>query len=121
MPDILKLKKLTIPPDFLADFTKAKNTFLHQPVFDPITRKIRPLNDYPDGLQSASVAYAGECPLRKTIYSIKCIYLNCFCFLPIYHNLFALDCCQFVRLKIGLSNSLRKCFLANATSCEVSI
>ncbi|TRY90760.1 hypothetical protein DNTS_028638 [Danionella cerebrum] len=67
-PDILKvIKKLgqylkmdiSVPDEYIEGFTKANNTFLYQLVFDPLRRKVVPLNPYPDNIDPASLSYAG--------------------------------------------------------------
>ncbi|XP_043119398.1 exonuclease 1 isoform X2 [Puntigrus tetrazona] len=67
-PDILKVIKkmgqylkmdITVPDEYIEGFTKADNTFLYQLVFDPLKRKVVPLNPYPDHIDPASLNYAG--------------------------------------------------------------
>ncbi|XP_063048024.1 exonuclease 1 isoform X2 [Engraulis encrasicolus] len=67
-PDILKVIKkmgqylkmnLTVPEEYLEGFTKAENTFLYQLVFDPMSRKVVPLNPYPADIDPATLTYAG--------------------------------------------------------------
>uniref|UniRef100_A0A8C1W9Z4 Exonuclease 1 n=1 Tax=Cyprinus carpio TaxID=7962 RepID=A0A8C1W9Z4_CYPCA len=67
-PDILKVIKkmgqylkmdITVPDEYIEGFTKANNTFLYQLVFDPLKRKVVPLNPYPDHIDPASLSYAG--------------------------------------------------------------
>ncbi|XP_070257216.1 exonuclease 1 [Myotis yumanensis] len=68
-PDIVKvIKKLghylkmniTVPEDYIKGFIRANNTFLYQLVFDPIRRKLVPLNDYGDDIDPAALGYAGR-------------------------------------------------------------
>ncbi|XP_059533465.1 exonuclease 1 isoform X2 [Myotis daubentonii] len=68
-PDIVKvIKKLghylkmniTVPEDYIKGFIRANNTFLYQLVFDPIRRKLVPLNDYGDDVDPAALSYAGR-------------------------------------------------------------
>uniref|UniRef100_L7N119 Exonuclease 1 n=1 Tax=Myotis lucifugus TaxID=59463 RepID=L7N119_MYOLU len=68
-PDIVKvIKKLghylkmniTVPEDYIKGFIRANNTFLYQLVFDPIRRKLVPLNDYGDDIDPAALSYAGR-------------------------------------------------------------
>ncbi|VDM95525.1 unnamed protein product [Thelazia callipaeda] len=47
LPRYLNKNSLKITKQFIADFIRAENTFLHQIIFDPIERRQRPLNDYP--------------------------------------------------------------------------
>ncbi|XP_051724948.1 exonuclease 1 [Ctenopharyngodon idella] len=67
-PDILKVIKkmgqylkmdISVPNEYIEGFTKANNTFLYQLVFDPLRRKVVPLNPYPDHIDPASLSYAG--------------------------------------------------------------
>ncbi|XP_067310704.1 exonuclease 1 isoform X1 [Pseudorasbora parva] len=67
-PDILKVIKkmgqylkmdISVPDEYIEGFTKANNTFLYQLVFDPLRRKVAPLNPYPDHIDPASLSYAG--------------------------------------------------------------
>ncbi|XP_073683652.1 exonuclease 1 [Garra rufa] len=67
-PDILKVIKkigqylkmdIAVPDEYIEGFTKANNTFLYQLVFDPLRRKVVPLNPYPDHVDPASLSYAG--------------------------------------------------------------
>ncbi|XDV43136.1 hypothetical protein PO909_011665 [Leuciscus waleckii] len=67
-PDILKVIKkmgqylkmdISVPNEYIEGFTKADNTFLYQLVFDPLKRKVVPLNPYPDHIDPASLSYAG--------------------------------------------------------------
>lgn len=60
LPEILKKASLTVSPEYVEGFLKAKNTFLHQPVFDPVTKETRPLNPYVQGTDPASLAYTGQ-------------------------------------------------------------
>ena len=52
---------VTVTPDYIDGFIKADQTFLYQLVFDPRTRKLRPLNDYADEtLTSKKLPFCGE-------------------------------------------------------------
>ena len=59
MPTTLKMPSLTVTPDYVEGFFKANNTFLYQLVFDPIDRKLKPLNPYPDDINPQDLTYAG--------------------------------------------------------------
>uniref|UniRef100_A0A8C7XDB9 Exonuclease 1 n=1 Tax=Oryzias sinensis TaxID=183150 RepID=A0A8C7XDB9_9TELE len=70
-PDILKVIKkmgqylkmnLVVPKEYVEGFIRANNTFLHQLVFDPVQRKVIPLNPYPEHADPASLSYAGLNP-----------------------------------------------------------
>ncbi|XP_019954111.2 exonuclease 1 isoform X1 [Paralichthys olivaceus] len=67
-PDILKVirkmgqylkSNLVVPEQYIEGFIRANNTFLHQLVFDPIRRKVVPLNPYPEHTDPATLSYAG--------------------------------------------------------------
>ncbi|XP_053515597.1 exonuclease 1 isoform X2 [Artibeus jamaicensis] len=68
-PDIVKVIKkigyylkmnITVPEDYIEGFIRANNTFLYQLVFDPIRRKLIPLNDYGDDVDPETLSYAGR-------------------------------------------------------------
>ncbi|KAK1170989.1 exonuclease 1-like [Acipenser oxyrinchus oxyrinchus] len=68
-PDIIKVIKkigqylkmsVTVPDEYIEGFTRANNTFLYQLVFDPISRRLVPLNPYPDDIDPKSLSYAGH-------------------------------------------------------------
>ncbi|KAM9212772.1 exonuclease 1 [Dugong dugon] len=67
-PDIVKVIKkighylkmnITVPEDYIKGFIRANNTFLYQLVFDPIKRKLVPLNAYEDDIDPETLSYAG--------------------------------------------------------------
>lgn len=53
---------LSVPEDYVEGFVRANNTFLHQLVFDPVSREAVPLNPYPAHLDVKSLSYAGLYP-----------------------------------------------------------
>ncbi|KAF7461779.1 exonuclease 1 [Marmota monax] len=68
-PDIVKVIKkighylkmnITVPEDYIKGFIRANNTFLYQLVFDPIKRKLVPLNAYEDDIDPETLSYAGQ-------------------------------------------------------------
>ncbi|NXY07051.1 EXO1 Exonuclease, partial [Pteruthius melanotis] len=68
-PDIIKVIKkmgqylkmnITVPEEYIQGFTRANNTFLYQLVFDPINRKLVPLNAYEDDIDPETLTYAGR-------------------------------------------------------------
>lgn len=68
-PDILKVVRkighylkmnITVPEDYIKGFIRANNTFLYQLVFDPIKRKLIPLNAYEDDVDPKILSYAGQ-------------------------------------------------------------
>ncbi|CAL8255565.1 unnamed protein product [Lota lota] len=58
MGQYLKMS-VTVPEEYLQGFVKADNTFLYQLVFDPLRRKVVPLNPYPEHLDPSTLSYAG--------------------------------------------------------------
>ncbi|XP_068227346.1 exonuclease 1 isoform X2 [Palaemon carinicauda] len=60
LPSYLKMPQLEVTQEYRDGFIKARNTFLHQLVFDPIERLLKPLNDYPDGKGPLDFPYAGK-------------------------------------------------------------
>ncbi|XP_071399578.1 exonuclease 1 [Centroberyx affinis] len=68
-PDILKVIRkmgqylkmnVVVPEEYVEGFVKANNTFLYQLVFDPVRRKVAPLNPYPEHIDPAALSYAGH-------------------------------------------------------------
>ncbi|NXE11655.1 EXO1 Exonuclease, partial [Lophotis ruficrista] len=68
-PDIIKVIKkmgqylkmnITVPEEYIQGFTRANNTFLYQLVFDPVNRKLVPLNAYGDDIDPETLIYAGR-------------------------------------------------------------
>ncbi|NXC81498.1 EXO1 Exonuclease, partial [Cercotrichas coryphoeus] len=68
-PDIIKVIKkmgqylkmnITVPEEYVQGFTRANNTFLYQLVFDPVNRKLVPLNAYGDDIDPETLTYAGR-------------------------------------------------------------
>ncbi|NXQ55466.1 EXO1 Exonuclease, partial [Anthoscopus minutus] len=68
-PDIIKVIKkmgqylkmnITVSEEYLQGFTRANNTFLYQLVFDPVNRKLVPLNAYRDDIDPETLNYAGR-------------------------------------------------------------
>ncbi|NXY64821.1 EXO1 Exonuclease, partial [Callaeas wilsoni] len=68
-PDIIKIIKkmgqylkmnITVPEEYILGFTRANNTFLYQLVFDPVNRKLVPLNAYEDDIDPETLTYAGR-------------------------------------------------------------
>lgn len=58
MAQYLKMN-LVIPEEYIEGFIRANNTFLHQLVFDPVSRRVVPLNPYPDHIRGDALTYAG--------------------------------------------------------------
>ncbi|TNN26745.1 Exonuclease 1 [Liparis tanakae] len=58
MGQYLKMN-LVIPEQYVEGFVRADNTFLYQLVFDPVRRKVVPLNPYLEHIDPASLGYAG--------------------------------------------------------------
>ncbi|XP_074844738.1 exonuclease 1 [Carettochelys insculpta] len=68
-PDIIKVIKkigqylkmnITVSEEYIEGFIRANNTFLYQLVFDPIKRKLVPLNAYDDSVDPETLIYAGR-------------------------------------------------------------
>ncbi|KAJ8359604.1 hypothetical protein SKAU_G00161290 [Synaphobranchus kaupii] len=68
-PDILKVIRkmgqylkmnVAVSEEYIEGFVKANNTFLYQLIFDPIRRKVVPLNPYPDDIDPGCLGYAGH-------------------------------------------------------------
>ncbi|NXX18688.1 EXO1 Exonuclease, partial [Podargus strigoides] len=68
-PDIIKVIKkmgqylkmnITVTEEYIQGFTRANNTFLYQLVFDPVNRKLVPLNAYGDDIDPEALIYAGR-------------------------------------------------------------
>ncbi|NWS70035.1 EXO1 Exonuclease, partial [Crotophaga sulcirostris] len=68
-PDIIKVIKkmgqylktnITVSEEYIQGFIRANNTFLYQLVFDPIKRKLIPLNAYEDDIDPETLIYAGR-------------------------------------------------------------
>ncbi|KAI3363361.1 hypothetical protein L3Q82_011570, partial [Scortum barcoo] len=58
MGQYLKMN-LVIPEQYIEGFIRANNTFLYQLVFDPVRRKVVPLNPYPEHIDPATLGYTG--------------------------------------------------------------
>ncbi|XP_023152239.2 exonuclease 1 [Amphiprion ocellaris] len=67
-PDILKVIRkmgqylkmsIVVPEQYIEGFIRANNTFLYQLAFDPVRRKVVPLNPYPEHIDPATLSYAG--------------------------------------------------------------
>uniref|UniRef100_A0A452H675 Exonuclease 1 n=1 Tax=Gopherus agassizii TaxID=38772 RepID=A0A452H675_9SAUR len=68
-PDIIKVIKkigqylkmnITVSEEYIEGFIRANNTFLYQLVFDPVKRKLVPLNAYDDNVDPETLLYAGR-------------------------------------------------------------
>uniref|UniRef100_A0A803SVQ3 Exonuclease 1 n=1 Tax=Anolis carolinensis TaxID=28377 RepID=A0A803SVQ3_ANOCA len=68
-PDIIKVigkmgqylkMNILVPDDYLQGFIRANNTFLYQLVFDPVRRKLVPLNAYENDIDPETLHYAGR-------------------------------------------------------------
>lgn len=53
---------LAVPDEYIDGFIRANNTFLYQLVYDPLQRRLRPLNSYEEGLNAQHLPYAGAYP-----------------------------------------------------------
>ncbi|GAB1601260.1 exonuclease 1-like [Argonauta hians] len=52
-------KSLNVPNEYIEGFIRAENTFLYQLVFDPLSRRLVPLNPYPEDIAPDDLKYAG--------------------------------------------------------------
>ncbi|XP_077201061.1 exonuclease 1 isoform X2 [Paroedura picta] len=68
-PDIIKVigkigqylkMNVSVPQEYIEGFIRANNTFLYQLVFDPVRRKLIPLNAYGDDVDPETLLYAGK-------------------------------------------------------------
>ncbi|XP_037128153.1 exonuclease 1 isoform X2 [Syngnathus acus] len=50
---------LVVPEEYMDGFVRANQTFLYQLVFDPVSRKMVPLNPYEEDIDPATLGYAG--------------------------------------------------------------
>ncbi|XP_049591845.1 exonuclease 1 [Syngnathus scovelli] len=50
---------LVVPEEYMDGFVRANQTFLYQLVFDPVSRKMVPLNPYEEDIDPATLSYAG--------------------------------------------------------------
>lgn len=53
---------LAVPDEYIDGLIRANNTFLYQLVYDPLQRRLRPLNSYEEGLNAQQLPYAGAYP-----------------------------------------------------------
>ena len=52
--------QVQVTQEYIDGFVKANETFLYQLVFDPKSRKLRPIHDYPSGLNANVLPYCGS-------------------------------------------------------------
>jgi len=60
IPHYMKMPSLTVTQSYMDGFVQADNTFLYQVVFDPITRRERPLTDYRADVNPDQLSYCGH-------------------------------------------------------------
>ncbi|XP_036362975.1 exonuclease 1 isoform X2 [Octopus sinensis] len=63
-------KSFSVPNEYIEGFIRAENTFLYQLIFDPLTRKLLPLNPYPEDLTPDDLHYAGTYIPRSEAFDI---------------------------------------------------
>lgn len=63
-----------VPDDYEKSFKQADETFLYQLVFDPVSMKLVPLNELPEGVQPGDLEFAGPYPYNKTSNSNCCFF-----------------------------------------------
>lgn len=54
-----------VPDDYEKSFKHADETFLYQLVFDPVSMKLVPLNELPEGVEPGDLEFAGPYPYTK--------------------------------------------------------
>jgi exonuclease-1 len=69
LPSYLKMS-LVVTDEYIEGFIKADNTFLYQLTFDPLTRKLCPLNPYPPEVNAEEMKYAGRHFSNERAYQI---------------------------------------------------
>jgi len=60
IPAYLNMPQLQVTEEYVRGFQQANETFLYQIVFDPKSKKFRPLCDYPENCDPAQMSFAGE-------------------------------------------------------------
>lgn len=60
LPQYMNNMHLVITTEYKANFARANYTFLYQIVFDPMKRKLVPLNSLPSDLRAANLHFAGQ-------------------------------------------------------------
>lgn len=68
------MPSLSVCACFITGFFKAVNTFLYQLVYDPMQRRVVPLNPYPDDVTPSELHYAGPYPCTS---SVACAVILC--------------------------------------------
>lgn len=59
---------ITVPQEYIDGFIAANNTFLYQYVYDPLKKKLVPLNPYSPDVNPEELAYAGaQIPAKKAL------------------------------------------------------
>ncbi|CAL1533210.1 unnamed protein product, partial [Lymnaea stagnalis] len=69
LPTYLKMN-LVVNEEYIEGFIRAENTFLYQLVFDPLSRKLCPLNPYPPEINPDDLDYAGQYLPDEKAYQI---------------------------------------------------
>ncbi|XP_055679502.1 exonuclease 1 [Lutzomyia longipalpis] len=82
VPSYLKMKNLTVPPEYIEDFIAAAATFKHMWVFDPTTRQMVRLTD-PEDTAMESLKNAGEKLDEKTAFQLALGNLDPFTLKPV--------------------------------------
>jgi len=59
IPSCLKMPSLEVTKEYRDGFLQAEQTFLYQLVYDPVNRKVVPLNPYPEDIDVTSLSFAG--------------------------------------------------------------
>ncbi|XP_060571925.1 exonuclease 1-like [Ruditapes philippinarum] len=67
LPTYLK-SSISVPQEYIDGFVAANNTFLYQFVYDPLQRRLVPLNPYPQDVNPDELSYAGSpFPAKKAL------------------------------------------------------
>ncbi|XP_045161100.2 exonuclease 1-like [Mercenaria mercenaria] len=67
LPTYLK-SNISVPQEYIDGFVAANNTFLYQFVFDPLQRRLVPLNPYQEDVNPDELSYAGaHIPSKKAL------------------------------------------------------
>ncbi|GAB6031733.1 Rad2 nuclease [Chamberlinius hualienensis] len=59
IPIYLNMPSVVVTKEYIKNFIQADNTFLYQLVFDPLKRRLVPLNPYKDDINPSELSYAG--------------------------------------------------------------
>ncbi|RUS76102.1 hypothetical protein EGW08_016133 [Elysia chlorotica] len=69
LPTYLKMN-LVVTEEYVEKFIRADNTFLYQLVYDPLRRRMAPLNPYPPEVDPGELHYAGQYMPEEKAYQL---------------------------------------------------